>query len=334
MALILDESFVTGIPVGFATLRQQAGALVEAYNATAQAVDLSNATAGQNIYDITSQPLRVAGEMESDLEFVSNAAGTLGFGGAWPVARQASVSNGFRFAHNGLNYEVMPWTGAASWAGNGAASAFAPGADFPFATAGDRRIFNVRWDMSTGAGVTRLAAEFRIDGVLVFGSSLVYPSLAPGVTLYQSTVRLHSIKMWDAPQAALTPISVRGLGAAGAGLGVLGMAPPEALVPGGLRNINRGQVLGQRNIYQGGRGRVSGTVKEKGTPTNTPLRRRVRLFDEATTLLVREAWSDPITGVYSFDYVDLAARYTVLSYDHTGAYRAVVADGQIPELIA
>lgn len=332
MALILDESFVTGIPASFATLRQQAGTLTETYDAAAQAVDLSNATAGQNIYDITSVPLSVAGEMEIDLEFVSNAAGTLGFGGAWPVARQAAVSNGFRFAHNGLNYEVMPWTGATSWAGNGAVSAFAHGADFPFATAGDRRIFNVRWDMSAGAGVTRLAAEFRVDGLLVLGSVVVYPSLAPGVTLYQSTVRLHGIKVWDAPQAALTAIAGRRLGVAGAGLGVLGMAPPEAMDAEGLHKRSL-FYLTQNSVLFDGTGRITGTVKEKGTPTNTPLRRRVNLIDEATRQNIRETWSDVATGAYSFDYVDMTRRYTVLSYDHTGAYRAVVADRIVPELI-
>lgn len=36
---------------------------------------------------------------------------------------------------------------------------------------------------------------------------------------------------------------------------------------------------------------------------------------------------------YSFDYVDELQTFTALSYDHTGAFRAVVADGQIPEMI-
>ena len=43
--------------------------------------------------------------------------------------------------------------------------------------------------------------------------------------------------------------------------------------------------------------------------------------------------SDAITGAYSFDYVDMTRKYTVISYDHTGIYRAVIADNQTPELI-
>ena len=330
MALILDETFASGIPGGFATARQQAGTLSATYNGGAQAVDLSNATAGQNIWDITSQSLQTAGEFELDLEFVSNASGSLGFGGAWAVSGQAAVSNGFRFAHNSTNYDVMSWTGATSWAGNSAADNFAQGGSLPFATAGDRRTFNVRWDMAAGAGVARLAAEFRIDGYLILRSLLTYPSLRPGITLYQSTVRLHSIKVWDAPQAALTPISYRGLPKS---LGRLVMAPAEALVAGPPGGRFRGLTIGKRDQYFGGKGRVSGTTKEKALPNNIPLKRKVHLIEARTSILLREQWSDATTGAYSFDYVDMSRKYTVISYDHTGAYRPVIADAQTPELI-
>jgi SPRY domain len=79
-----------------------------------------------------------------------------------------------------------------------------------------------------------------------------------------------------------------------------------------------------------GRGRVQGTIKE--TPSSS-VYRKVRLIRENDGLLIREMWSDPATGVYDFKFVDELQKFTVLSYDHTGAFRAVVADGQIPELI-
>ena len=82
-----------------------------------------------------------------------------------------------------------------------------------------------------------------------------------------------------------------------------------------------------------GIGRVAGTVKEKGTP-DAPVYRKVRLIREKDGLQMREVWSHPVTGAYSFDHVDELQKFTVLSYDHTGAFRAVVADGQIQELIA
>lgn len=332
MALILDESFVTGIPASFATLRQQAGTLTASYDATAQAVDLSNATAGQNIYDITSVPLAVAGEMEIDLELVADLSGASNYrhAGAWAVAGQAAVSNGIRSGHLATNYFMDSWMAAASWAGNTPTVTVPQWAEAPFNIAGDRRIFNLRWDMSAGAGLARFPAELRIDGVLVLAGGSVFPSLRPGVHLYQSTVRLHSIKVWNAPQAALTSIAARELDANGARLGLLGMAPPEALDALGIRNKVVAPIVGKRDIYFGGRGRVAGTVKV--TPA-TPVSRRVVLIDEASRLIIRETWSDAVSGAYSFDGVDTSREYTVLSYDHTGAYRAVVADGQIPELI-
>ena len=87
------------------------------------------------------------------------------------------------------------------------------------------------------------------------------------------------------------------------------------------------------DAYNGGVGMIYGTTKEKNTPANTPLRRRVLLIDEASRMTIRETWSDALTGNYEFRGVKEGATYTVLSYDHTGAYRAVVADHQIPELI-
>jgi hypothetical protein len=90
-----------------------------------------------------------------------------------------------------------------------------------------------------------------------------------------------------------------------------------------FRTVERGRydyVLGAN-----ARGRVQGTTKDKGTP-NVPVSERVRLYRERDGLLVREVWSTPGTGAYSFDYVDETETYTVLSYDHNKAFRAVVAD--------
>lgn len=83
-----------------------------------------------------------------------------------------------------------------------------------------------------------------------------------------------------------------------------------------------------------GRGRIVGTVKEKSSPTNLPLKRKVRLYREPDGLLIRTTWSDPVTGAYIFNGIPLTATYTVVSFDHTGAYRAVCADNLTPEPVA
>ncbi len=92
-----------------------------------------------------------------------------------------------------------------------------------------------------------------------------------------------------------------------------------------------GLVSMARDVEFGGHGVVSGTVKRDADPVDLPMRRRVRLFDERSGLLVREAWSEAATGAYSFAGLDATRTYTVVAYDHDHAYRAVIADNMTPE---
>ncbi len=87
------------------------------------------------------------------------------------------------------------------------------------------------------------------------------------------------------------------------------------------------------DLYDAGRGRIVGTVKEKNTPANTPLKRRVVLLSMPGSRAMRETWSNPETGTYEFTEIATDRRYTVVSYDHTGIYRGVVADNLTPELM-
>ena len=356
MALVLDETFATGLPASFATLRQQSGTLTATYNSTLQAVDLSNSTAAQSIWDITSLQLSVAGEMEIDLELVADLSGANNYrhAGAWAVAGQASVSNGFRFSHLRTDWQLNLWAGATSWSGEVAGTSSPQYSSDPFTTVGDRRILNLRWDMGSTANVTKVAIEARIDGVLRLVSVSTFPSLRPGIFIYQSTARLHSLKVWDAPQVPLADLSSRAFEPT---QGRRVLTPPEAAVAGGpssrLLNADSGRLdatvpqarasggpvahnlelpLARRNQYQGGDGRVVGTVKIKGSP-DSPAQRRVCLIDETTRLPVCEVFSDPITGAYAFMGVSRDHKYTVLSYDYANNYRAVLADNITPEVV-
>lgn len=90
----------------------------------------------------------------------------------------------------------------------------------------------------------------------------------------------------------------------------------------------------RRNVWTRGRGRVAGTVKEASTPSDLPLRRRVRLFNQLDGRMYGETWSDATTGAYSFDYIDETAIYYVVAHDYTANYNAVIKDGIVPEVIA
>jgi len=355
VALVLDESFATGIPVNFATARTQAGTLAATYNSTAQAVDLSNGAAGQCIWDITSVPLTVSGEMEIDLELVADLSGTNNYrhAGAWAVAGQGVPSNGFRFTHYQSEWRLSKWDGAV-WSGETGITTVPQGVGDTFTAIGDRRILNLRWNMSNAAGVTKLSLEARIDGALRLFTTGTFPSLRPGIFLYQATVRLHSIKAWDAPQAPLTDLGFRAFTpseqrrvltvpeAAASGIpssrfvsaiAQREFAVPEARLRAGPVNYFRGLPLAYRNTYQGGNGRVAGTVKVKGSP-NAPVQRKVRLIDEFTGLMVREVFSDPVTGAYEFLYVSRDHKYTVISFDWANNFRAVLADNISAEYVA
>ncbi len=82
----------------------------------------------------------------------------------------------------------------------------------------------------------------------------------------------------------------------------------------------------------GGSGRIAGSVKVDSNP-DYPVWRRVRLFDQRDNRLVAETWSDPVTGAYSFDYINPDRLYVVVSYDHTGVYNAEILDALAPELM-
>lgn len=76
--------------------------------------------------------------------------------------------------------------------------------------------------------------------------------------------------------------------------------------------------------------RVSGTLGIDASP-DIMVHRKVRLICKRSGRLVRETWSDPVTGAYVFDRVRRGP-WTVLAHDYTGVYNAVVADNKLGDL--
>ena len=73
---------------------------------------------------------------------------------------------------------------------------------------------------------------------------------------------------------------------------------------------------------------VSGIV----TVGNEPRSRKVRLHNLKTGELVREMWSDPVTGYYEFDQLELL-EYYVWSDDYTRIYEPVTHIALTSELL-
>jgi hypothetical protein len=83
----------------------------------------------------------------------------------------------------------------------------------------------------------------------------------------------------------------------------------------------------------GGRGLITDTVKTKGTPANIPTHCKVRLLRDSDSKVIRETWTHPVTGVYTFDNFDEHLTYTVLAIHPLGSFRAVIADRLTPGLM-
>lgn len=115
------------------------------------------------------------------------------------------------------------------------------------------------------------------------------------------------------------------------GLSVHGAGQAGAQSPwGGGTVSNASGAYRVRDMQYGGDGTIVGTVKVKGTPSNAPVSRKVRLIRDVDAICIREVWSDPVTGGYAFTEIDGTLSYTVLSYDYTESFRAVVADRVVP----
>ena len=150
---------------------------------------------------------------------------------------------------------------------------------------------------------------------------------------------LHALGFWtgEATQddikaiEAAARLALKGVGATSrgfaSGIGRMEFPMPQHLLltPPPPRFV--GSTLTRRDCQFGGNGRMAGTVKEKGTP-DQPLQRRVQLYDETSKVMTREVWSDPTTGAYLFENIDPKLTYSIISYDYTGMYRAVIANGQ------
>lgn len=84
------------------------------------------------------------------------------------------------------------------------------------------------------------------------------------------------------------------------------------------------------DVWHGGAGVISGTVRDAGTPDVAAVR-RVRLHRKRDGLLIRETWSHA-DGAYSFQGV-ANQLYYITSFDHTGNYNAVIKDSITPEVM-
>lgn len=100
---------------------------------------------------------------------------------------------------------------------------------------------------------------------------------------------------------------------------------PQTLV---MTSTKTGKLL---DVEFGGQGRIYGTVSVKGMPSNTPVRRRVRLHRSKDGYLARETWSKA-DGTYEFREISTRYEYDVIAWDHELQQYSTVANNQLAEV--
>ncbi len=86
-----------------------------------------------------------------------------------------------------------------------------------------------------------------------------------------------------------------------------------------------------RDVEFGGSGRIWGTTKIKGAP-DAPAKARVSLLRDRDKLLARQTWSDPVTGYFAFEGVDVSQGFAAYAEDAAGSFRPVAANKLIPKV--
>lgn len=198
----------------------------------------------------------------------------------------------------------------------------------------------------TGTAPTSGAVAALKDGLANAGAS--WTSGASAVVLYwafSTAVDIDGIVLGSLATAARYPATVFLTGSNTAGgtdrvtLKGLGTSKFTAnsktaiITLQGPRILPRPIVTAKDYGPDGGRGLITDTVKTKATPTNVPTLARVRLVRDIDSKVVRETWSDPVTGLYTFNYFSEQFTYMVIAIHPTGLYRAVIADRLTPGLM-
>ncbi|MBB5204397.1 hypothetical protein HNQ51_001711 [Inhella inkyongensis] len=320
MALIFSESFETGIPGGFATTLTDYGTLTASYDGAAKAALLTKD--GYNaVWRLNTAPVAATVRVLLDVEHVSadNAgSSSSGFGPAFKFVGRtawsmAGVSAEGGYLHFGSGSDGSP----VGFATNDAGTVYYEGQ-------GARHVYEFLLTAASGATIpTRWLRVKRGGAVQATVALPTYPRTALeslGIFMRDSTQKIHSIEVYDDADGFVNPDL--GLLPSGEILRIFEASPPPVSYLAGP--------MGANVLKPGGTGRVIGTVKAHGSP-DQPLARRVRLFRDIDGLLVGETWSDATTGAYVFTELDRTQRYSAVSYDHEGHYRAVIADNLMPE---
>lgn len=260
------------------------------------------------------------------------------------VTARSGSGNGVGIAE----VEMRATTGGADQCVGGTASGTSSFGLVP-ANAFDNNDATIWHNAATGGNPTRLAYDFNspvtVVEIFVRNPPAGATTGLPGATYGPAACWIQwsddgSTWYYGGPATDLS-----GLGNAGtATITAVSDTAPGTVVRGDYAVLNPGwpaqalnaQVLGARaltDIEDGGVYRIAGITRKESSPDVFVVYpyRRVRLLERQTGRLVRETWSDPVTGAYAFEKLKLR-EYILLTDDHARYYNAVAADAIVPVL--
>jgi hypothetical protein len=321
----LSENFASGIPAGFAQVGGAGTGFSATYNATEQTADLVF-DANNSFWHMLQADFATDFWFEYDVELVAKSITDWNFG-IYLYSNTASSATGNYEGHRQRIVQYSSpnhsWVMSSITNANVVYNTATASAQFyeNWMAIGARQVlrFDVRkFPQATGDTGHAWHVRASRNGVPVV-EHLRYDlaSLRPAIHGWGITMRIHSVA-GNIGSALAEPVT-------------------GAFVPNSddllrMRGGERGDptytalpltAASFRTLYSG-HGRIVGTVKRRG---DIPWARRVSLIDEVTRYTIAETWSDPVTGAYSFEQVDINRKYTIISYDHTGEFGAVIANG-------
>lgn len=100
----------------------------------------------------------------------------------------------------------------------------------------------------------------------------------------------------------------------------------------GNLKLNKHNIINSRDAYYGGKGFIKNTVKLNLTP-NIPAKKLVMLQDIKSGIIIRETWSDPITGEYEFKFINEFNFYNIIAQDHLYQWQTTATGPVKPTLM-
>jgi hypothetical protein len=319
----INETFNSGIPVGFASIHNINSAT---YNAAQQAVDLNN-SGGQGFWQIDATGLAASFSITAVLEIVS--ANSLKHFGLWLTNDVgANGTGGIRFAYLYDKWSISQW-------GNGFSGDTSSLSGQAFGSRPEvaiGQIVALRVEYCPAADSNGLYyVGFFVDDVLVCALLCLPIPRKVGIFLYECTVRLHSIVGSSPSTHVFTPRSTnksllmpyRHTNPIKPPVQVTMLAPQKVnsdAFTKNYRNFTRWQAE-LSPLAANYNGVISGLV----TIQSTVAARKVRLYNKSTGQLVGQVMSGT-DGAYTFTDLDPSFEYFAVGHDHTRVYNAVIQD--------